>query len=72
MIVNQYRLAIDVGAVVTGEMDFADRVARQAVQIGVPVEAEILRGYMDIIEVAQDGASGAPHQRREKVGFVDR
>ena len=47
------------GGVMAGEVDLADRIDRQCVEIGDRVEPEIPRADIDVVDVAEDAATGS-------------
>ena len=48
-----------------GEMDLADRRRRQCVEIGDRVELEVGRADVDVVDVAEDAATGRGRFRPE-------
>src|SRR5437764_7843030 len=46
------------GRVMAGEMDLADRRRRQRVEIGDRIEPEVCRADVDVVDVAEDAATG--------------
>ena len=57
---------------VTGEVDLPHRIRGQRVEIGDRIEPEVVRGHEDVVDVAEQSASGEAHQRREELGLRDR
>ena len=57
---------------VTGQVDLPHRIRGQRIEIGDRIESEVVRGHEDIVDVAEQSASGALHQRREELGLRDR
>ena len=47
------------GGAMAGKMDLADRCRRQRVEVGDRVEPEILRADVDVVDVAEDAATGS-------------
>ena len=47
------------GRVMAGEVDFADRIDRQCVEICDRVEPEVPRADMDVVDVTEDAAAGS-------------
>ena len=70
MAVDQQRLADLRVRPMPGEMDLADRVERQFVEIGVGVEAEIGGADRDIVDVDQQAAAGALDELAEEIGLA--
>src|SRR5216117_1296134 len=56
---------------VTREVDLADALRRQGVQIAPRIEAVVAGAYEDVVDVAQDAASGALGECRDEFPFGD-
>ena len=68
--VDQQRAPSAGSRAVAGEMDLADRVGRKAVEPGGGVEAEVVRRDVDVVDVEQQAAAGAPGELGEEVDLV--
>src|SRR5216684_6895380 len=63
---------LEVAHLVTREVDLADALCRQGAQIAPRIEAVVAGAHEDVVDVAQDAASGAPGERRDELPFGDR
>ena len=70
--VEQQRRGVAARLAVAGEMEFADRLGRQRAQIALRIPAVIGRADEDVVDVADQPAAGALHQRAEKLRFGNR
>lgn len=57
---------------VPGEVELLDRVCGDSAQVGVWVEAVVARAHVDIVDVEQEPAAGAPRKRGQELPFGDR
>src|SRR5262249_16019479 len=55
------------GNAMASEVDLADRLDRQCVEIGKRIEPEIPRADMDVVDVAEDAAAGSMGDFRHKL-----
>ena len=53
----------------TGQVDLADMLDRESLEIGERIEAAIDRGHDDIVEVEQQATAAAPGERAQEFGF---
>src|SRR5262249_48079096 len=60
------------GNAMAGEVDLADRLDRQCVEIGKRIEPEIPRADMDVVDVAEDAAAGSMGDFRHKLRLRNR
>src|SRR3989449_11744204 len=60
---------LELAHLVTREVDLADALRRQGVQIAPRIEAVVAGTHEDVVDVAQDAASGAPGERRDEFPF---
>ncbi len=60
------------GGVMAGEVDLADRLDGQCLEIGDRVEPEIPRADMDVVDVAQDAAAGSAGDFGDELRLGDR
>src|SRR5262245_34581207 len=51
------------------EMEFADRVGGQVIDVTVRIEAHIVSAQMDIADIAQEATARAVHELAEKFGL---
>src|SRR5258708_7179970 len=73
MVVDADQAAVvELAQLMTREMNFADALRRQGTQIAPRIEAVVAGAHEDVVDVAQDAASGAPGERRDEFPFRDR
>src|SRR6266850_1264462 len=73
MVVDADQAAVvELAQPVAGEMNLPDARGGQRAQVAMRVEAVIRGAHEDVVDVAQDAASGAPGERRDEFPFEDR
>src|SRR6516165_9114753 len=73
MVVDAQRAAaLELPDAVAGEVDLADRGRRQGGEVDRRVPAVVAGADIDVVDVAQDAATGAASHRRKKLPFRDR
>src|SRR5262249_19686706 len=69
VIVDQDATAVDVGAMVAGEMNLANRAGRQHRQIGPGIKSEIVGIHVEVVDIAENAAAGAADELRQELGL---
>src|SRR6516164_3865327 len=68
----QHAAALELPDAVAGEVDLADRGRRQSGEISRRMPAVVAGADIDVVDVAEDAATGAASHRRKKLPFRDR
>src|SRR5262245_50557125 len=66
VVVDQDDLAVGLVLGVSGEMDLCNPSRRQRVEVGHGIEAEVLGGDVDVVDVAEEPAAGQARQLGEE------